>query len=43
MVDFCYSGHFLGAPREHFGQNLSLNSGHILIDWENREHIRVFV
>ena len=27
------------SPREHFGQNLPLNSGHPVIGWEKRKHM----
>ena len=42
-ADICYSGHFLWAPREHFGQNLPVNSGHLMIGWENRKHMHVYI
>ena len=29
-----YSGHLFRAPREHFGQNLPLDSGHPMVVWE---------
>ena len=35
-----YSGHFYSG---HFGQNLPLNSGHLMIGWENRKYMNVFV
>ena len=34
--DICYSGLFFWAPREHFGQNLRVNSGNPMIGREKR-------
>ena len=39
---YFYSGHFFWAPHEYFGQYLPLNSGHLIVGWENRKHIHVF-
>ena len=41
-MDICYSGHFFWALREHFGQNLPVNSGHPTIGWEKRKKVHVF-
>ena len=43
-----YSGHLLqwtlfSAPRKPFGQNLPLDSGHLMIGWENRKHMHVSI
>ena len=29
-----YNGHFFRVPREHFGQNIPLDSGHPMVGWE---------
>ena len=42
-MEICYSGHFFGALRKYFGQNLPLNSEHPIIGWENGKHMHVFV
>ena len=36
-----YRGPFFWAPREHFGQNLILNSGHLMTGWKNGKYMDV--
>ena len=38
-----YSGHFFLAPHEHFEPNLPLNNGHLMIGWEKKNHMHVFI
>ena len=40
IEDICYGRHFFCAPREHFGQNLPLNSRQPMIGWENENNIK---